>query len=66
MILYGQHPRRDMRKRVKEETANHRNIPAPFPALPFSVLVGNMDTEIHLTPTQVQKTRLGTPDSSEG
>lgn len=66
MILYGQHPGRGMRKRVKDETAHDRNLPAPFPALPFSVLVGNMDTEIHLTPTQVQKTRLGTPDSSEG
>ena len=45
-----------MGKRGKEEAVDHEL----FPALPFSVLLGNMDFEIDLTPIAVQKPRLGT------
>lgn len=57
-----QHPGREMGKRSKEEAVDHENLPELFPALRCSVLVGNMDFEIDLTPTEVQKPRPGTPD----
>jgi len=74
MLLYEQHPLHPVRmvlqaaasrkgdgEKHKEEAADPGNFPALFPALSFSVLVGNMDSEMDLTATEVQKPTFGTP-----
>lgn len=66
MLLYEhpvslQYSSQEMEKRGKEEAVDHENLAERFLTLPFSVLVGNMDFGIDVTPTEVQKPRLGTP-----